>query len=109
MQGNEFIWIASVIIGITVIAWLVLDWLESAQNWQAPELDPKLTLGRSEYPTPDALEVETELMLSYPLDPFAPALMWRPQPQDQWIEAQTETVNMETVNMERMNTEMENR
>src|SRR5215212_2203977 len=93
MQGNDFVWIASIILGITVLGWLVLDWLESAQRWdkyEDSELDASL-LGHSERRTPDALDIETELMLTYPLDPFAPALLWRPQPQDQWIEAQEAT------------------
>jgi hypothetical protein len=90
MEGNEFVWIASIILGMTLLAWLVLDWLESAQQWETYDVDPSTDtmLGRSEYPTPDALDAEMELMLCYPLDPFAPALLWRPQAQEQWVEAQ---------------------
>ena len=90
MEGYEFVWIASVILGITLLGWLVLDWLESAQQWESYEVDPTLAsgVGSREQGAPDALDIELELMLSYPLDPFAPALLWRPQPQDQWVEGQ---------------------
>lgn len=90
MEGNNFVWLASIILGMTVLGWLVLDWLESAQQWETYDVDPNASgaLGRSEQATPDALDVEMELMLCYPLDPFAPALLWRPQPQDEWIEVQ---------------------
>lgn len=88
MQGNDFIWLASIILGITLLGWLVLDWLESTHQWENYDVDPNSPAGQSERGTPDALDIETELMLSYPLDPFAPALLWRPQSQDQWIEAQ---------------------
>jgi hypothetical protein len=93
MVGNDFVWLASIILGMTLLGWLVLDWLESAQQWDTYDIDPQSSagLGRSEQPTPDALDVEMELMLCYPLDPFAPALLWRPQPQDQWIEVQETT------------------
>jgi hypothetical protein len=94
MEGYDFVWLASIILGMTVLGWLVLDWLESAQNWESYDVEPdsNIVLGRSEHPTPDALDVEMELMLCYPLDPFAPALLWRPLPQDQWIEVQ-EAIN----------------
>lgn len=89
MEGNEFVWLASIILGITVLGWLVLDWIESAQHWESFDTDAaNRALGHSEAHTPDALDIEMELMLCYPLDPFAPALLWRPQPQDQWIEGQ---------------------
>jgi hypothetical protein len=89
MAGNEFVWIASIILGLTLLGWLVLDWLESAQQWENYDVDPNnMPLGRSEQQAPDALDMELELMLSYPLDPFAPALLWRPLPQDQWVETQ---------------------
>lgn len=91
MEGNDFVWLASIIIGMTLLGWLVLDWLESTQQWETYDVDPNSPAGQSERITPDALDIETELMLSYPLDPFAPALLWRPQPQDQWIEAQEVT------------------
>lgn len=89
MEGNEFVWLASIILGMTLLGWLVLDWIESAQNWESFDVDStNRPVGHSEARTPDALDVEMELMLCYPLDPFAPALLWRPQPQDQWIEGQ---------------------
>lgn len=88
MEGNDFIWLASIILGMTLLGWLILDWLESTHQWETYDVDPNSPTGQSERGTPDALDIETELMLSYPLDPFAPALLWRPQPQDQWIEAQ---------------------
>lgn len=90
MEGNDFVWLASIIVGMTLLGWLVLDWLESAQQWETydPGSAAGAGLGHSEQKTPDALDVELELMLCYPLDPFAPALLWRPQPQDQWVEAQ---------------------
>jgi hypothetical protein len=95
MGGNEFIWLASIVLGITVLGWLILDWLESAHQWDKYEPDPKTTdiphLGRSEQQIHDALDGELELMLGYPLDPFAPALLWRPLPQDEWIEMQEGT------------------
>jgi hypothetical protein len=93
MQGNDFVWLASIILGITVLGWLVLDWLESVQQWDTYDIDPHRAagLGNSEQRTPDALDAELELMLCYPLDPFAPALLWRPHPQDEWIEAQEAT------------------
>lgn len=99
MEGNEFVWIASIILGLTLLGWLVLDWLESAQQWDTYEADPNQTaatgLGRGEHQAPDALDVEMELMLCYPLDPFAPALLWRPQPQDEWVELQEATAHSE--------------
>jgi hypothetical protein len=92
MQGNEIVWIASVILGLTVLGWLVMDWLESVQPGERPDVDPHGTsyvaLGRAEHPLPDAMDVETALMLGYPLDPFAPAPVWRSQPLDQWVEAE---------------------
>jgi len=95
MQGSDFVWVASIILGITVLGWLVLDWLESAQHWETTDVDPESIrmsgVARSDQYTPDPLDVELDLMLCYPLDPFAPALMWRPSPQDQWIEGQEAT------------------
>ena len=91
MQGNDLVWLASIIVGMTVLGWLVLDWLESAQQWDALDVDTNAraaALGKGEQQTPDAIDVELELMLCYPLDPFAPALLWRPQPQDEWVEGQ---------------------
>ena len=89
MQGNEFVWLASIILGMTLVGWLVLDWIESTQHWDRFDVDASDSpMGHGEAHTPDALDVEMELMLCYPLDPFAPALLWRPQPQDQWIEGQ---------------------
>ena len=41
MQGNEFIWITSMLVGIAVVGWLVLDWLDRTQHWEMPEVDPK--------------------------------------------------------------------
>jgi hypothetical protein len=90
MQGNEIVWIASIILGLTVLGWLVLDWLESVHQWETPDIDPHVSLGRAEHPLPDALELESELMLGYPLDPFAPSLLWRPLPQEEWVAAQEE-------------------
>ncbi len=96
MQGSDVIWLVSIVLGMTLIGWLVLDWLESAQGWdERVDMDagatPYMTgsqVGRSEQYPPDPLDAELELMLCYPLDPFAPALLWRPLPQDQWIEVQ---------------------
>jgi hypothetical protein len=93
MQGSDFVWIISIILGITVVGWLVLDWLESVQKWDTFEdADPNSLQGRmqtrSDSYTADPMEVELDMMLSYPLDPFAPSLLWRPSPQDEWIEAQ---------------------
>jgi hypothetical protein len=93
MEGNEFVWIASILVGFSVLGWLVMDWLASAQPWEAAdEVQGGLTpgqMGRSEQQALDALDVELELMLSYPLDPFAPALLWRPLAQSEWA-AETE-------------------
>jgi len=67
---------------------------ESVHKWEDldVDVDPDSIRGRSQARSdsymPDPMEVELELMLNYPLDPFAPALMWRPAPQDEWIEAQ---------------------
>ena len=95
MQGSDFIWLVSIILGITVVGWLVLDWLESAQHWETYDVDPdSITMsgrGRGDGLSQDPYDAELEMMLSYPLDPFAPALLWRPSPQDQWIEAQETT------------------
>ena len=98
MQGSDVIWLASIILGMTLLGWLVLDWLESAQGWDErtdAKTDANATtyvtsnnLGRSEQYTPDPLDAELELMLCYPLDPFAPALLWRPLPQEEWVEVQ---------------------
>jgi hypothetical protein len=92
MEATEFIWIGSIILGLTLLGWLVLDWLESAQQWDDEQFNPQVGtttgLGRAEQRTPAPLDAEMELMLTYPLDPFAPSLLWRPQPQDEWIEAQ---------------------
>lgn len=98
MGGNDFIWIGSIIIGMTVVAWLVLDWLESAQQWDRYNADSTTGagLGNAEHSL-DPLDVEMELMLCYPLDPFAPSLAWRPSPQDQWIEAQEQEAGSLTV------------
>lgn len=91
MEGYDFIWLGSIVIGMTLVAWLVLDWLESAQQWESYDVDAAMgeqrLLGKPEH-TMDPLDVELELMLSYPLDPFAPTLLWRPTPQDSWIEGQ---------------------
>jgi hypothetical protein len=96
MQGNEFLWLASVILGVTVVGWLVLDWLESAQHWDTYEDElhsaGTLHLGQHEQHAQNPLDVDSELMFGYPLDPFAPALMWRPQPQDEWIEMQEKPI-----------------
>ena len=95
MASHDFIWIASIIVGMTVLGWLVIDWLESAYTWdqsaENTEIDPALRgqlLVKDEYPSREAFDLETELLLCYPLDPFAPAMLWRPQPQDGWNEAQ---------------------
>lgn len=90
MIDTTFVWIASVIVGLSVLAWLVIDWLESAQPGERVELDPTrdpILWGQSEFQRTDALDVETELMLSYPLDPFAPTL-WRPHAHENWAETQ---------------------
>jgi hypothetical protein len=88
MGGNDFVWVGSIIIGMTVVAWLVLDWLESAQKWDTYQTDgTNGAVGNAEHSL-DPLDVEMELMLCYPLDPFAPSLAWRPVLQDQWIEGQ---------------------
>ena len=57
MEGNDFIWLASIILGMTVLGWLVLDWLESAQGWDTYDADLRTSgaLGRSEQGTLDAL------------------------------------------------------
>lgn len=96
MQGSDFVWIISIVLGITVVGWLVLDWLESVHQWDSLEdVDPNSIQGRSQMRsdsyTSDPMEVELEMMLNYPMDPFAPSMMWRPSPQDQWIEAQDVT------------------
>lgn len=92
MQGNEIVWIASILVVIGVVGWLVLDWLESTHHWETPEVDSKQVLGRSEHPMPSALEAESELMLCYPLEPFAPAGVWRPQSQEEWTPAETAAI-----------------
>ena len=95
MQGSDFVWIISIILGITVVGWLVLDWLESVQKWDTLDVDPNSIQGRSQTRSDsynvDPMEVELDMMLSYPIDPFAPSLLWRPSPQDEWIEAQEVT------------------
>lgn len=77
MQGNEFIWITSILVGIAVVSWLVLDWLESSQHWEMPEVDPKLVIGQSEQARLDTLDVESELVQGFPMDSYSPALLWR--------------------------------
>lgn len=87
MQGNEFIWLGSIIFGLTLVGWLALDWFENSQQWEEYDSDSiagSLNLAK----TPGDLDLETELLLCYPMDPFAPALLWRPAPGDEWIEGQ---------------------
>ena len=88
MVGNEFVWIASIILGLTVLGWLAMDWVESTQQWhaagEASNTSTTTLAGRSKEQAMDALDLELELMLSYPLDPFAPALLWRPLAQAEW-------------------------
>lgn len=105
MQGSDVIWLASIILGMTLLGWLVLDWLESAQGWEErsdslkdsqtdAHITPYVTgsnLGRSEQYTPDPLDAELEMMLCYPLDPFSPSLLWRPLPREEWVEVQEAT------------------
>ena len=87
MQGNEFIWLGSIIFGLTVMGWLALDWFEHSQQWEEYDSD-SIAGSLNSAQGPRDLDLETELLLCYPMDPFAPALLWRPTSGDEWIEGQ---------------------
>ncbi len=87
MQGNEFIWLGSIIFALTVGGWLALDWFEHSQQWEEYDSDSIAGSLNSAKSAGD-LDFETELLLCYPMDPFAPSLLWRPTSGDEWIEGQ---------------------
>ena len=86
MAGNNLIWLSLIIFVLTLVGWLALDWFEDSQQWVF-EIEPTES-GTGGLRTSEAIDIETELLLCYPLDPFAPALLWRSMPHDTWIEGQ---------------------
>jgi hypothetical protein len=91
MAGNDLIWLSSIIFVLTLVGWLALDWLEDSQQWEVLEVESTENAANG-LRTSEAIDIETELLFCYPLDPFAPALLWRPMPQDGWIEGQESSV-----------------
>jgi hypothetical protein len=90
MEGNDIALVGSIILAISALVWLAFE-IQNAPTWE--DFDPDSLIGISRGSggyerSPEALNLETELLFCYPLDPFVPALLWRPLPQDAWIEAQ---------------------
>jgi hypothetical protein len=70
--------------------WLAFE-IRNAPHWEDVDLDTPMSANggvASDERIPQALDLEMELLFTYPLDPFAPAMLWRPLPQGEWIEAQ---------------------
>lgn len=80
MLSIEIIWVAAILLGITVLGWYVFDWLERTQVKWSPNEEPRLVAGQGELAESATLDLDTELMQGYPLDSFSPALLWRLPP-----------------------------
>jgi hypothetical protein len=88
MGGNDIAWVGSIILAITAVAWLAFE-VKNAPMWEDADPDSIMGASRGSFErSPETLDLEMELLFCYPLDPFAPALLWRPLPQDAWLEAQ---------------------
>ena len=96
MGGNDFALVSSIILAISAVVWLAYE-VVNAPVWEDFDLDSPSGISQGhgfQEHSPEALDLETELLFCYPLDPFAPALLWRPLPQDEWIEAQEAKSNV---------------